>query len=1501
MKRLCFAILLLFCCSQPSIRANINDEIREQIIFHKNWVESNVPLPDTLSEEQLFIETARAIYSSCLEARYVDIIKYAGEKFKLSELIDYAEIRNKRIIDKDDFHAIQCLKLLWTKSKEGNLTTRYVTAYINMYLILTAPDYDEQVEWIGHFYETTAEMSKNNASKEVEELRLFAHLLHEAGSTFQRYENPLAFEKCRILVTDITKFYAQTHIISEVRAYIYEYIKIISSKFELYSNYYAYINQKLQESNDSVLMGKFPLSYLTEDNDDMVVSDTIDYTRAAIIILGKYYHSYHPDVMALKKEYLYSYDNNSQVTKNDINEIAIFSKMYYGDRSIEFATANSLLRSYDVWRQDFSNVNYEDDLEIIKSYLSEESFAYLNYLEGELATQVFCGHKEKAMHLLNAIQDIAKKKYSGNIVKELSFHGLDWYFQKNGIEGFETAFDDISQTYIDKCDEYANFEAVGLGLSLANTAQTIFNAPVTSLALQRKVLQIIEKLVGRRHPVFAFEYIRYGQFIASSYPVDALTLDGDNDEDALFSDIISISQMFECSEFAMVAAGRRKSMQGSFREARNYFNQAISVIEAKYNTCSLTDDDKESDRYYLACLYSYLLQTFFAENSKMDSVDYYGKRLVEKFADGFRFNPDFHSEIYSTLITYYMQSNHYHDAEALLNKCMAYYDSNPNRSIDGFYIQVMQALVQLYGNAYGDMDKCLLIAEKAERDIENIRDLGNMETYIGFLRTLYDLVEYKNPYDLPLLIKYLQPLDKAITQYVQSSKNEMVFFNHGIYLFTKLVRFARDEPQYRTMAIVNTSEDDYERNLWLPLKNNLVDNILPMMMDMKEKIENKYPSAYKQSPIYQQLILNLAIVNQRCIKDIRQAEEYLILLSQCNEQIGLLQLGNFYLETNDVVKSAQIFSQCENTILQQDTIETSGFFSGIRSQIYSRIFMAYYRAGKYEKALNAANIYYDNIQSQINTNFDLLTQTERESFLMQFGAGGTPLQMLLPHIGEEISSKVYDILLQEKGLLLRTSNKIRESILASRNDTLVHAIDSLQIYQQELSLLANVPESQNKYMELRERYDKLERYVSRASKQFRKEDNIPNWEQVRRCLNKGEAAIEFLVTDSVSMALILTPETEHPISVRLLHYNDMKALLDLTIANQNEMSKLAVLLYKTDTLSLYEKLWLPIERFLDGIQTVYYSPSGILNILSFAAIPLPTGGNLIDKYELHQLTSTGNLVSHKSNIVNVGKPKSATIYGAILYSDEQRINDSSFISKIRNKNDYAELLHLKENRGAGAVMKEFPFPFLRNTLVECDAVTTLLNNSDVTTNEIIGEMPTESELRKLDGNSPDIIHISTHGFFVNSKEKANVIPFFRRFNQLNSMLCTGLLLANSEKAWLQENNILSSSEISSMKLENTKLIVLSACETALGSFGTEGVFGLQRGFKQAGVRSICASLWSVDDLSTSQLMQSFYNIWLSKYNGREMQKALRDAMLIQRTKTPSPEYWAPFVLYDADF
>ena len=135
------------------------------------------------------------------------------------------------------------------------------------------------------------------------------------------------------------------------------------------------------------------------------------------------------------------------------------------------------------------------------------------------------------------------------------------------------------------------------------------------------------------------------------------------------------------------------------------------------------------------------------------------------------------------------------------------------------------------------------------------------------------------------------------------------------------------------------------------------------------------------------------------------------------------------------------------------------------------------------------------------------------------------------------------------------------------------------------------------------------------------------------------------------------------------------------------------------------------------------------------------------------------------------------------------------------------------------------------------------------------------------------------------------------------MMRSGLVLSGANHAWLEssaardgiEDGILTAFEISQLDLSNVELVVLSACETGLGEIrGSEGVFGLQRAFKMAGVKKMIVSLWEVPDKESAELMTSFYSHWLS---GKSIDEAFTQAQGNMRKKY-DPFYWAAFVLVE---
>lgn len=133
---------------------------------------------------------------------------------------------------------------------------------------------------------------------------------------------------------------------------------------------------------------------------------------------------------------------------------------------------------------------------------------------------------------------------------------------------------------------------------------------------------------------------------------------------------------------------------------------------------------------------------------------------------------------------------------------------------------------------------------------------------------------------------------------------------------------------------------------------------------------------------------------------------------------------------------------------------------------------------------------------------------------------------------------------------------------------------------------------------------------------------------------------------------------------------------------------------------------------------------------------------------------------------------------------------------------------------------------------------------------------------------------------------------------------SGLILAGANHVWKGgeryedvEDGILMASEIAQLDLHNTELVVLSACETGLGEIkGNEGVFGLQRAFKMAGVENIIMSLWSIPDKETTEFMVRFYELWIG---GESIRAAFNTTQREMAAKYRDEPYkWAAFVLIE---
>ncbi len=330
---------------------------------------------------------------------------------------------------------------------------------------------------------------------------------------------------------------------------------------------------------------------------------------------------------------------------------------------------------------------------------------------------------------------------------------------------------------------------------------------------------------------------------------------------------------------------------------------------------------------------------------------------------------------------------------------------------------------------------------------------------------------------------------------------------------------------------------------------------------------------------------------------------------------------------------------------------------------------------------------------------------------------------------------------------------------------------------------------------------------------------------------------------------------------------------------------------------VYELIWKPLEPHMAGVQHVRLSPVNLLYRLDFGVLQNDDGTYLNQMFELHytSVLRDRHMVAKYGGLRNRKPYKDALLIGNIAY-DKDQINQ-----RQEEENKYDEAIAQDNTRG-----RIRPLP---GTLEEVKAIESICQEGETTTDLLTADNPTEDRLQYISGASPEIIHIATHGFSLNplydDKRKSgdNLVLQDRIRYADNPLQRCGLMLHGANDAWKKRkqlidpknDGILTGLEVTELDLRDTRLVVLSACSTGLGSLhDTEGVFGLQRAFKLAGVDEIVVSLWPVDDEITKELMIIFYNNLL---NRREpTATALHNAKAEMRKRNPAPHLWAGFIL-----
>ena len=525
---------------------------------------------------------------------------------------------------------------------------------------------------------------------------------------------------------------------------------------------------------------------------------------------------------------------------------------------------------------------------------------------------------------------------------------------------------------------------------------------------------------------------------------------------------------------------------------------------------------------------------------------------------------------------------------------------------------------------------------------------------------------------------------------------------------------------------------------------------------------------------------------------------------------------------------------------------------------------------------------------------------------------------------DTLSANGYNAVLLSKGLLLNSEIEFTKLIQESGDEEALAAFKELQARRIQVNKLIEKPIADRPLDvdSLSREADKVEQQLVERSKiygDFTK-NLVITWDQVQEKLTDKDAAVEFVsfplnADSTMYIAYVLRKDWDCPRMIPLFEEKELEAIGGYDY-------------YTTPSLS--HLVWEPLEEVLEGADRVYFSPGGNLYNIAIESVPdhLDPAHLVGDRRDYYRLSSTRELALIQDDYTWT----EGAVYGGLDYNmgvnslaaDEAHYAQSSSEGGHRGGidlsyyylggEDFAE--GIRSDRKSSGLLDSLP-----GSREEAVAIKAQLDDISVPSSLYTDDLGTEASFKALDGQRKSIIHIGTHGFFNTKQAEYQDPTSLPMTSSQQTVRVEDDALSRSGLCMAGANNLLTNAEalpdslddgwltaleIAHLDLRGLDMVVLSACKTGVGEVTGDGVFGLQRGFKKAGARTLVMSLWNVPDQLTCYFMKEFFARIEVDANGHPTNKhaAFLQAQQAARTNwqevdpNAAPYDWAAFILLD---
>jgi CHAT domain-containing protein/uncharacterized protein HemY len=709
-----------------------------------------------------------------------------------------------------------------------------------------------------------------------------------------------------------------------------------------------------------------------------------------------------------------------------------------------------------------------------------------------------------------------------------------------------------------------------------------------------------------------------------------------------------------------------------------------------------------------------------------------------------------------------------------------------------------------------------------------------------------------------------------------------------------------DSPDYattlNTLGTLYSSKKDYEK----------AEQAFQQALSIREK---KFGA---DNPLIAASLANLADV-YRTKGEYEKAEPFLLqALKIVEKKFGkdnasaapiLLNLGSLYFQKGEYEKAE---SYLKNSLATFEKMNGATHpFTARPLALLASLFAA---KGDFAQSMTFQKKYLSVREKNLELN--LYTGSERQKLAYMESLSDDLSSTISLHIkltpqSEESKEMALQLLLSRKG---RTLDAIAGSIFTLRRGALLQDKKLLDRLSDIRTRLANLTlkgagvskpeEYQGLLKKLEAEKETLEDEMSRRSAEFRTESQPISLDAIRALIPDDAALVEFVKFNPVNLKSSSNEKSSASPQYAVyilrrkgeIQWKDLgdAESIDKTIAAFRQAVRDPK---RTDAQTLSravdEKIMQPIRALSGDAAHLLISPDGELNLIPFEASVDEKGAYAIEKYSFTYLTSGRDLLKMQTTRESKNKP---LIIANPTFGESSAavVQTTKTLGRGRKRASVTATRNLSDTY----------FSPLGGTMSEGLAIQTIFPDAAF----LSAEQATETALKQV--NAPLILHIATHGFFLEDESSENFAVRLNSTNQSsnapleneNPLLRSGLALAGANRRTDEaDDGILTALEASGLNLWGTKLVVLSACDTGVGEVKNgEGVYGLRRAFVLAGAESTVMSLWSVSDYATRELMKNFYKNLKSGMGRGESLRQVQLQMLKQKGRT-HPFYWAAFI------